>query len=622
MLKSMGRFFRYFWQSLTVLRRFLANLILLLMLIFVGVLLFSGGETVPEGAALIVTPRGNIVEQLTEPLPASWLIEDRFQEETLLKDIIDTIDYAGTDSDIQLMVLDLSRMGLSGIGKLQEIGAAVERFKQKGKIVIAAATFFNQDQYYLAAHADRIYLHPMGQVWLSGYGVFRPYFKSALDKLLIQFHVFRVGTYKSALEPFMRDSMSAADREANIAWLNVLWDAYKKEISSLRGIEPERLDDLIRNLDGHLGDVDGDAAQLALTYGLVDDLKTPDEVRRELIQLVGPYDSADAGRENYKQIQFNDYLDIIRPDLADTDPDHAQIGLIFARGMILEGKQPAGWIGAESMVQLIRRARQSESIKAVVLRINSGGGSAMAAEIIRREIELTRESGKPVVVSMSTVAASGGYWIALAADEIWAHPTSLTGSIGIFAALPTLDKSLDAVGIHTDGVGTTPLSGAFDPTRPLNQILARVLQQNIENGYHRFVRRVADARRMDPEAVETVAQGRVWAGRNAFDLGLVDQLGGLNDAIASAARLADLQVYDVVPIQRPLTAKEHLFKQLNRLIGTWLASDPEFDPHVYQTAPVRLIPFILEETDIATILQLRDPQHVYALCLPCLCVDP
>jgi protease-4 len=388
----------------------------------------------------------------------------------------------------------------------------------------------------------------------------------------------------------------------------------------LRGIQPERLQDLIRNLDGYLKEQNGNAAQLALHFGLVDGLKTPDEVRDELIGLVGRDDSENGRMERYKQIDFSEYRELVRPMETAGETDRGQIGLIFAQGIIMDGKQPAGRIGAESMTRLIRKARQSETIKAVVIRIDSGGGSAVASEIIRREVELTRQAGKPVVVSMSTVAASGGYWIALAADEIWAYPTSLTGSIGIFAALPTFDQSLDAIGIHTDGVGTTPLTNAFDPTRPLNPLLADVLQQNIENGYRQFVEQVASGRQMDPERVEALAQGRVWAGQTAEELGLVDRIGGFKDAVAAAARLADLKAYETIYIELPLSPRERLFKLLNRLVRSWVASHPLRSTFWPSTEFV--VPTLLNENDIEALMQIRDPQHLYALCLTCIAPTP
>jgi protease-4 len=547
------------------------------------------------------------VIQKTQTALAGSLFGEPAQQETLLKDVIDAIDYAGNDERIQILVLNLHHMGAAGISKLQYIGEALIRFKESGKEIIAAGDVFNQGQYYLAAHADRIYVHPMGGVFLTGFGLYRQYFKTALEKLLIQFHVFRVGTYKSALEPFLRDDMSKYAKEANLAWLTVLWDTFKGNLAEMRGLEPQGIDDYINNISGHLAKVDGDTARLALNYGLVDELKTRDEVRDELIQLVGE----DEDKHTFNQIQLDEYLAVIRPELMQTDPASAKIGVIVARGMILDGTQPAGKIGGDTLSDLIRKARLDDKIAAVVLRIDSPGGSALASEIIRNEIELTRQSGKPVIASMSSIAASGGYWISSAADEIWASPTTITGSIGIYGAFVTLEKSLDSLGIHSDGVGTTQLAGAFDPARPLNSVVADSMQQMIENNYRRFIQLVAEGRNLEPKEVERIAQGRVWAGKTAQELGLVDKFGNLQDAVQAAADLTDIEKYDVIYVEQDLTAWEKWVRQLNRFLS-----------HVFNSALEQAAHPVVQlygdfGRDLGQILELNDPRGVYAYCLMC-----
>ncbi|MCK5205447.1 MAG: signal peptide peptidase SppA, partial [Desulfobacterales bacterium] len=518
----------FFWNSVSALRRFVGNLLFLLLVVFLLVVVFfDGDEDVPEGVALILSPQGNIVEQKTESVLALDIFGEAAKEETLLKDIIDVIDFAKDDERIEVMVLDLRKMGAVGISKLQAIGAGLERFKSSGKQVFAFGDYYNQRQYYLGAHADKLYLSPMGGVMLHGFGLYRKYYKTALDKLQIQFHVFKVGTYKSALEPFLRDSMSDYAKEANLAWLNILWNYYKIVVTEQRGLDPQDLDDYINNIPGHLAKAGGDAAVMALSLGLVDELKTRDEVREELIELVGK----DKDGITFKQIAFDKYLSRIRPGLMESNAGNNKIGIIVASGIIMDGEQPAGRIGGDTMADLLVRARQDGNVKAVVVRVDSGGGSASASEVISREIELTRRAGKPVFVSMGSIAASGGYWIAAPADQIWATPTTITGSIGIFGAFPTFERSLKSLGITSDGVGTTKLSDAFDPSRPLNDRVAQSMNQMIERGYRRFVQRVAEGRNMQPEAVEKIAQGRVWAGITAKDLGLVDEIGSLQDAV-------------------------------------------------------------------------------------------
>ena len=602
------RFLSSFWEGVTAFRRFVGNLLFLLVIvILIVVVLFDGEEEVPEGIALILSPEGNIVEQKTESMLALDIFGEAAKEETLLKDLIDVIDSAKDDERIELMVLDLRKMESAGISKLQAIAAGLERFKNSGKLIFAFGDYFNQGQYYLGAHADKLYLSPMGGVLLNGFGFYRKYYKSALDKLQIQFHVFKVGTYKSALEPFLRDNMSDYAKEANLAWLSVLWDFYKTDVAKQRGFDPQDLDDYINNIPSHLANADGDTAIMALNLGLVDELKTRDQIHRELIERVGK----DEDGISFRQIAFDDYLNHIRPDLMPSPAGKDKIGIIVASGVIMDGEQPAGRIGGDTMAELLAQAREDETIKAVVVRVDSGGGSATASEIIRREIELIQDTGKPVYVSMGSVAASGGYWIAASADQIWASPTTITGSIGIFGAFPTFEKSLKSLGITSDGVGTTKLSDAFDPSRPLNEMVAQSMQQIIDQGYRRFIQRVAEGRNMKPEAVEKIAQGRVWAGTTALELGLVDKIGNLQDAVAAVAEWADLEDYEVTYITQPLTTREQLIKKLNRLFtGILAALDPNGHPAIkFYDSVVDL--------EIDHLLRANDPAGRYAFCLNC-----
>ena len=602
------RFLTFFWNSISALRRIVGNLLFLLLIIFfIAIAFFNSEEDVPDGAALILSPEGNIVEQETDSMLASDIFGDAARQETLLKDVIDVIDFARDDERIEVMVLDLRKMGKAGMSKLQSIGTALDRFRSSGKQIFAFGDYFNQQQYYLAVHADKLYLSPMGVIMLQGFGLYRKYFKTALEKLQIQFHVFKVGTYKSALEPFLRDSMSDYAKEANRAWLSILWDFYKVEVASKRGFRPQDLDDFINNTPVYLAKAKGDAALMALNLGLVDELKTRDEVRQELIERLGQ----DEDGLTFKQIAFDQYLNRIRPDLMKSHPARDKVGIIVASGIIMDGEQPSGRIGGDTMADLLVRAREDENVKAVVVRIDSGGGSATASEVISREIELTRQAGKPVYVSMGSIAASGGYWIAAPADQIWATPTTITGSIGIFGAFPTFEKSLKSLGITSDGVGTTKLSDAFDPSRPLNDLLAQSMNQVIEQGYRRFVQRVAEGRNMQPAAVEKIAQGRVWAGITAKDLGLVDKIGSLQDAVDAIAKKVNLTDYEISYITQPLTTRELLIKRLNRLIiGIFAALSPADHPakRLYDT---------VIDTEIDHVLRANDPVGSYAYCLNC-----
>ena len=604
--KAIASFFSGFWRGLSLLRVIVGNLLFLVLVIFLlSILFYSSEKDFPDEAALMLSLQGDIVIQKTDTLVTGQLLGQETKAETLLKDIIDVIEHARGDRRIKALVLDLRNMGAAGTSKLQDIGEALNNFKNDGKEIFVTGNYYNQSQYYLAAHADHVYLHPMGGVFITGYGIYRKFFKSALEKLLIQFHVFRVGSYKSALEPFLRDDMSEYAKEANLAWLTVLWDAYKKNIAEQRELKPDSIDEFINNMSEHLARAKGDSAQFALDYGLVDALKTGDEFRQELMDRIG----RDDDQKTFKQIQFDEYLAAIQPQRLQTRQDSSKVGVIVAKGLILDGTQPAGRIGGDTLADLIRQVRQNDEIKALVLRIDSPGGSVLASEIIRREVELTRQSGKPVVVSMSSVAASGGYWIASAANEIWAAPTTITGSIGIWGAWITVDKSLNSFGIYNDGVGTTQLADAYDPTRPLNSIVADSMQQIIENNYRRFIELVSEGRNLARQDVEKIAQGRVWAGKTAMELGLVDKFGNLQDAVQSAASIADLKDYDVIYVEQILTAREKWIKRLNRFLAG------VFDNilgHITHPAARFYLNF---GPKLEHIMQLNDPQGVYAYCM-------
>ena len=606
MIKFIGRLLAGCWKALTFLRSVVLNLAFVALAVFVLMLVFSGrGAKLPERAALVLSLSGNIVEQRSESLLSSPLLDEDSAAETLLQDVIDAVDHAAGDPRILAIYLDLSKLKSAGLSKLQDIGAALKRYRKTGKTIVAAADFYDQKHYYLAAHADRVYVHPMGGVLLTGFGIYQNYYKSALDKLLVQFHVFKVGSYKSALDPMLRNDMSEFDKEANSALLSVLWDSYKAEVAGLRGLEPQSIDDYVNTFPAQLAVSGGDAAALAVSRRLVDGLKTQDEVRDELVQLVGEEPTG----HGFNKVRLEDYLKSIPPRTAGPGQ---RIGLIVASGVILEGTQPAGRIGGDSLSALIRQARRNDRVRAVVLRIDSPGGSAFASDQVRRELEITRRAGKPVVVSMGSTAASGGYWIATAADEIWSAPTTITGSIGIFGAFPTFEKSLDALGINNDGVGTTRMSDAFNPNRPMNPLLAESMDQIIEQGYRTFIERVAEGRHMTAAAVRKIADGRVWAGMTAREIGLVDKLGHTRDAIESAAQKAGLDQYTIEMIEQPLTRRERLLRHINDLVfavcrqGLNVLSPPAAEWLKMLAAPT-----------FDTFLMLNDPRGLYAYCLAC-----
>jgi protease IV len=565
-------FFSGLWRGLDGLRKALHLILLLLIFgLFLG-LLRGSVPRIPSKAALLVAPEGQLVEQLTgEPLQRA-LQEARGEEhtETLLWDLTDSIRAAAADPRIQVVALDLEKFEGGTPPTLAELAAALREFRASGKKVIAYGTELTQERYYLAAHADEIYLDPMGFVLIDGYDRYRTYLKDALDKLGVDINVFRVGAFKSAVETYTRTSMSPEDREESRAYLGALWTTYQDAITRARKLPPDALSQYVDSLSKTVPAAGGDAARVALQAGLVTAVKTRLEAEQRLIGMVGPDDEG-----SFRSVSTDDYVRYARAQKKVRADGKARIGVIVAEGEILDGDQPPGTIGGDSTARLIRQARLDKGVKAVVLRVDSPGGSVMASEEIYRELQALRAAGKPLVVSMSGYAASGGYYISAPADEIWASPATITGSIGIFAIIPTIDKTLAKIGVSTDGVGTTPLSGQLRIDRPLGDEARALLQSQISRGYDDFLDRVAAGRRKTRDQVDAIAQGRVWAGTDAHRLGLVDQLGSFNDAVKAAARRAKVTEYSAEFIEPELTWPEQLALALkSRLAGLLLRASP------------------------------------------------
>ncbi|NLB07205.1 MAG: signal peptide peptidase SppA, partial [Desulfobulbaceae bacterium] len=444
--------------------------------------------------------------------------------------------------------------------QVQSIGAALERFRKAGKKVIAFADSYSQAQYYLASWADRIYLQPMGAVHLRGFAVFRLYLREMLDRLAVNLHVFRVGTYKSALEPLIRNDMSPEDREANSLWLGNLWTACAADIARNRKLTVENLGENINAQVANLASVNGDRSALALTTGLVDGLKTHQEMEAELKALLGEPDTTD----DFAHISFADYQETFTPPHTRAEGKDRLIGIIVAEGNILYGTGTVGQIGSDDLIRQIRKAREDKRVKALVLRISTGGGSALASELIRQELALTKKAGKPVVVSMAAMAASGGYWLSADADLIVASPVTLTGSIGIFGAVPTLERTLERLGVHGDGVGTTAVSHFGNLASAMSSEEQAMFQMDVEQGYRQFLEVVARGRKMEVAAVAKIAEGRVWDGATALRLGLVDRLGNLAEAVAEAARLAKVPAENGYYIELTPTSLRERFQRVDK----------------------------------------------------------
>jgi protease-4 len=601
-------FFGLVWRILEGIRRVLHLILLLVIFGFILAALHTSIPIVPRSAALVIAPEGQLVEQLT-----STPVRRAFGQasggpapETLLRDVTDAIAAGKSDSRIKLIVLDLGSLESSGLSKLQEIGAALRDFRASGKRVVVAADALDQTQYYLASQAGEVYLDPMGMVYLDGFSYYRMFLKDAIDKLGVDVNVFRAGTFKSYTDQFSRSDMAPSERDESSVWLAALWNSYQQDVTRARSLPAGALNEFIADEPAAMLAVNGDAAKLALQRGLVTALKSRRQVADELKVLVGE----DEDNHTFNSISMNQYLTSVRSKRVLKSKSESKVGVVVASGEILDGHQPPGTIGGESTADLLRQARYDAAVKAVVLRVDSPGGSMFASEQILREVQSLRKAGKPVVVSMSTYGASGGYYISAAANQIFASPTTLTGSIGVFSVVPTFQHSLEKLGIKVDGLGTTPLAGDMRQDRALTPASRQILQSSVDHAYAEFLRRVGDGRKKSVEDVDKIAQGRVWAGIDAQRIGLVDHLGGLKDATDAAAKLAQLGAdYDTDYIESELNLREQLLMQLRSetvQIGVLAGIVPQ------NGGIERMLDPVLDQA--RAIARLNDPRGLYAYC--------
>lgn len=553
------------WNGLSFTRALVFNLLFLLVLFLLLAALLAGPSVKPIGekTALVLTLDGQLVEQFTSSPIDRFLAEaagDDAGTELQLRDLLRAIEGAKDDDRIQRIVLLTDGFSASGMAGLRELGQALTDFRASGKPVIAWGTGFDQVAYFVAAHADEIHMDGEGLVLIEGLGRFRPYYRELLaDKLGIDVHLFRVGEYKSAAEPYILDGGSAESKEADLFWMNDLWQRYLADVSAARGFADGELAALIAEFPARLKAAGGDFAKLAVESRLIDGTKTAEELDTLLAEAGAADDET-----GFRQVGLDRFLAHLGAPSAPTEAAPG-IGIVVAQGAITDGEQPPGMVGGESTAALLRQAREDDAIQAVVLRVDSPGGGVYPSEQIRREVELLQAAGKPVVASMANVAASGGYWISMNADAIYADPSTITGSIGIFGLVMTGPRALEKIGIRTDGVGTTALAGAFDPTRALVPEVGELFQTFIDHGYQQFIGKVATARETEVAAIDAVARGRVWSGAQAKERGLVDELGGLRDSIAKARELAKLDAdAGVTYIATPLTPFEQAMADLNR----------------------------------------------------------
>lgn len=614
----MRAFFVALWRGLDGLRKFLHLLLLLVIFGFVVGALRTRLPVIPDQAALVIRPEGRIVEQLSgDPLQrALERAGGTLRGETLLWDLVDAVRAARDDDRIQAIVVELDPLVAAGQPTLLELARELDAFRASGKKVIAHATAYTQGPYFLAAHADEVYVDPLGFVLIDGYDRYVNYYKDVLDKVGVDINVFRVGTFKSAVEPFTRMDMSAEDREASLGYLNELWDGYKSQVEGARKLPAGTVDEYVRTLSERMSAAKGEGAKVALEAGLVTGIRTRQELEHELAELVG----SDPDYDTYRQVDPGSFLTIVHAERRIRGQGKPSVGVVVASGEIMDGEQSPGTVGGDTAAQLIREARLDDSIKALVLRIDSPGGSMIASEQIHREIEALKAEGKPFIVSMGDVAASGGYYIAAGADEIWAQPTTITGSIGIFGMIPTINRTLDKVGVGVDGVGTTPWAGQMRLDRPLGKDATIFVQTNIEHGYETFLARVAEGRGKTRDEIDHIGQGRVWSGRQAKDLGLVDHLGGFDDAVSAAAARAKLgeDDYEVVFLDPSLSWAQELAMRLRSdVLAAFLKVNEDALPGANLMRMARQFDPVTEELERWMRLASQSPRlqmQAYCLC--------
>jgi len=609
---AVARFFLGVWHVIDGTRKLVLNAVFFLILFFIVMAFLETGDSliIQPNTALILSPYGNVVEEYSGT-PLDQALQNATEEnrhETRLRDLVEAIRRARDDSKITRIVIEPTYLEHIGMASLLELETALADFKTSGKPVIALTDNMGQQQYFLAAMADEIWLNPDGMVWIDGFSNYRNYFHEGLEKLEVEINLFRAGEFKSAMEPYVRDDMSPQAKEANLFWLSSLWQQYLEGISLQRGIPLLDLSNAINDFADRLQAADGDFAQLALDMGLVDRLISRPEANQELAAL----GASAPGAEVYRQVGFDNYLMIT--ELQYRPHSENQVTIVVAEGEILRGKQPPGYIGSDTMAARLRAVSEDRNTKAVVLRLNSPGGDAFASEKIRREVQALRESGKTVVISMGDVAASGGYWIAMAGQEVWANPASITGSIGVFGMIPTFSKPLEKLGIHTDGVGTTPLAGKLRLDLPMDEDLKRIFQSATDQAYREFLRVVSNGRGLSEEQVDEVARGRVWSGVQAKDRELVDHTGTLQEAIDSAARIAGLgSDYQVQYSQPMLTPFESFVLEMTGSTAQRFGLLPSANPFMGSN----LLEGLLH--DLRLLLAAGDG---FSLAAHCMCAAP
>lgn len=612
-LKGVGKLFLY----ATLFIQALLGVVVLLLFVSILVAVQNGGGgkkddvDIPNAAALVFNPAGIIVEYAPPVDEFDQALEEAFggssPELYSIHDVLRVLEEAAEDNRITGLVIDLENTGIAGPSKVDQLHEAIAAFKATGKPVVAVSDQYGQNGYYLSSLADTVIAHPFGGVLPTGFGAYRTYYKSFFEKIKVTTHVFKVGTYKSAIEPFLRDDMSPEDREQRLGYIQPLWDRLASGVDEARGLEPGSFDSLVQNVDAAVLGANGDFAVAGVNAGLIDQLMTREEQRRFLVETFGENEDGDG----YAGVSFAKYMKSLdKPEKSDA----ADIAVVSVIGTIVDGSADMGEAaGGDTIASQLRKARENEDVKAVVLRVDSGGGSAYASEIIRQQVLELKKAGKPVVASMGSVAASGGYWVLANADEIYASETTITGSIGIFGLIQTYEGIAEWAGLNVDGVGVAPITEINAAgLGPLPDIASTIIQAAIEDGYRKFLTVVAEGRDLDPEYVDSIGQGRVWIGSKAKELGLVDEFGELDDAIAAAARLVDAEDYDVVDFIDRRTGFEKFMENFGaQAVRAVAGREASGSPSTLG----KLLRSLQEEVE--AVDAFNDPNGVYARCLEC-----
>jgi protease-4 len=604
----MTRFLKGIWRVLSGISRAIS---VLLPLVFIAIFVtaFSMGlkesapEPLPEQAALLIAPAGSLVEDSAPVDPVAAFLNQDYDQPVLLHDLVRAIQWAASDDRITALILNLEDLAGPSTSQTLELSEAIAAFKAADKPVVAVGDFYSQAQYLLASQADEVLLHPEGGMFLEGFSVYRAYLRSFLEKVRVTMHVFRAGDNKSAVEPYLRDDMSDSERAVVSRWISGLWAAYTDLAETGREMPAGALNTFIENFAEQLAASNNDLAETLMAGGWVDVLADHAEMNALLVERVGATDDEGLAQT----IDFERYFEDVKQQRMLAEEGLPLIAIVPVEGTLVPGESEEGMAGSDTINGYIDTAMEAEDIAAIVLRVNSPGGSVFASDLIRRKLSEASEAGIPIVVSMGTVAASGGYWIAAEADQIWALPTTLTGSIGAFSAFPTIEGIFEYLGVTSDGVGTTSLAGAVSLDRGVSPEMARIIQSLSYSAYDDFVDLVARGRGMDPEAVEEIAGGLVWTGAEAAGIGLVDELGGLDQAVAAAAALAGVDNWRTGRTTVPPSFESVLLEELSRTLGASMSFGGAWtDSLVASFKPL-----------VKGLSDLRDPMHVYVQCLAC-----